>query len=405
MLKNLAQKAQSENSNFVSARFARWKLRKEFGNTDPDKMVYLVFSQSSLRTKESFRNAGKLAGFSVQDLDVSNARFGIGETYTEALKMLMQYSLSQTIFVVRSELEGLQRWLDVALKKHAKELGLQTPSVINAGDGHHEHPTQELIDQFTFLEQRDFDRSFIHIALVGDLLNSRTMHSKVEGLAIFDAVHVDLVAPNALQMPPHYVDRMSKNGWKIRIFTSIDEYLDETAFFNSSLSSELNGVAPMWYYVLNRVQIQNLSELTRERPFDDLAYTVSFREDLKERLPIGTKFYHPLPRDREFPEIPFTFDGTPLNGYHRQAQNGYYIRTVLLSMLSGQCGWDFKAEMSRQSDRHDERALSNATTYTCTNEECVSHPVNYQREVMNKFDIDPHTKLCRYCGRPAALPP
>ena len=47
------------------------------------------------------------------------------------------------------------------------------PAMINAGDGHHSHPTHEYFDQFTFLEQLGWCRDSIHIALIGDLFHGR----------------------------------------------------------------------------------------------------------------------------------------------------------------------------------------------------------------------------------------
>ncbi len=69
--------------------------------------------------------------------------------------------------------------------------GIEKPAFINGGDGRHEHPTQELLDEFTFLEQNNFDNSHIRIALIGDLLHGRTVHSKVDGLKIFKNVEID----------------------------------------------------------------------------------------------------------------------------------------------------------------------------------------------------------------------
>ena len=65
----------------------------------------------------------------------------------------------------------------------------EKPVFINAGDGRHEHPTQEFLDEFTFLEQRGWDDSHIHVALIGDLFHGRTVHSKADGLNVFRIGH------------------------------------------------------------------------------------------------------------------------------------------------------------------------------------------------------------------------
>ena len=57
----------------------------------------------------------------------------------------------------------------------------------------------------------------------------------------------------------------------------------------------------------------------------ELRRTVTFRPDMMSRLPEGTRFYHPLPRDRKAPEIPVFLDELPLNGWDAQSANGYYV--------------------------------------------------------------------------------
>ena len=67
----------------------------------------------------------------------------------------------------------------------------------------------------------------------------------------------------------------------------------------------------------------------------ELRRSVTFREELITQLPIGCKFYHPLPRDSRSPVIPFSIDNTPLNGWDTQSRNGYFMRTILLTYLTG----------------------------------------------------------------------
>merc|ERR1719253_968398 len=63
-----------------------------------------------------------------------------------------------------------------------------------------------------------------------------------------------------------------------------------------------------------------------------------------DKVPKGTKFFHPLPRNASFPDIPFWLDQTEYNGWDQQSQNGYFTRIVLLGMLGGQFGEDFDPE-------------------------------------------------------------
>ena len=154
--------------------------------------AYLFFMEDSTRTKESFRNAVKFHGIKLHDFATSGSSFNKGESITDTIRMLVSYS-EQSLFIVRSKLEGTCRWLEESIGPYAQKLGLAPPSFINAGDGRHEHPTQEFLDEFTFLEHSAWDTSSIHIALVGDLYHGRTAHSKVDGLRVFHDVRVDLV--------------------------------------------------------------------------------------------------------------------------------------------------------------------------------------------------------------------
>ena len=196
-----------------------------FRADDPELGIYLVFLEDSTRTKESFRNAAKFHRAKVNDFVVqSSSIVNKKESLTDTLKMLFGYS-DRSLFVVRSKMEGVCRWMEDALGSYADSIGYRRPAFINGGDGKHEHPTQEFLDEFSFLEQRKWCRDSIHLALVGDLRHGRTVHSKVDGLRVFGDVRVDLVAPKELALPEHYAERMGANGFNVRSYESIEAYL------------------------------------------------------------------------------------------------------------------------------------------------------------------------------------
>ncbi len=176
----------------------------KFRINDLDYQVYLIFMENSTRTRESFRNAGKFLGARVNVFDAATSSFNKNESITDAIKMLFGYS-GESCFILRTKLEGVCTWLDQAFSEYSRITGKPKPSFINAGDGKHEHPTQEFLDEFSFLEQLRWNDDHIHIAMVGDLYHGRTVHSKADGLKIFRNVEVDLVAPELLSMPPYYV--------------------------------------------------------------------------------------------------------------------------------------------------------------------------------------------------------
>ena len=296
---------------------------------DRDWGIYLLFLEDSTRTKESFRNAAKFHGVKVNDFNAATSSITTKkESITDTVKMLFGYS-AKSIFVVRSKLEGVCRWLDIALKSYADRLGYPHPSFINAGDGRHEHPTQEFLDEYTFLEKKGWDRDHVHIAVVGDLLHGRTVHSKAEGLRIFRNAEVDLIAPEELAMPDYYVERMKESGFSIRVFPSIDAYLAQRK------------VADIWYFT--RLQLERMGEHVLERSAY-LRNAVTFSRDHLSRIPEGTKFYHPLPRHREHPTTPPFLDATPFAAWDEQSINGYFTRIAEIGMLSGLLGADFAGE-------------------------------------------------------------
>jgi len=282
---------------------------------------YLMFFEDSTRTKESFRNAAATLNHRVNIFDASSSSVNKFETLNDTVRMLCGYTPSmQSVFVIRSKIEGLCRALSDSITEYTTRVGIETPSFVNAGDGRHEHPTQEFLDEFSFLEQLGNDTRSIHIALIGDLLLGRTIHSKADGLCLFDNVTVDLVAPPELHLPADYIAKMKKNGFKLNFFNSLDEYL-------SSHSVK----APIMYFT--RLQLERMDKSMLEKE-TELRAATTLRMEMLHRLPVGCKIYHPLPRHGQLPEIPFEVDTTSFNGYDEQSRNGYFVRTALLGLLT-----------------------------------------------------------------------
>jgi aspartate carbamoyltransferase len=92
-----------------------------------------------------------------------------------------------------------------------------------------------------------------------------------------------------------------------------------------------------------------------------------------DKLPLNTKFYHPLPRHRETPVIPTWLDNTPLNGWETQAMNGYFTRAMELALVAGQLGSDFKGQ-GLPEDRQDDSFVTEI-------------PVTRQTHVEDRFKV------------------
>lgn len=208
---------------------------------------------------------------------------------------------------------------------HTEKFGLPTPAFVNAGDGQYTHPLGELLDIFSLLEQKRWDRSTLHIALVGDLAHGRTAHSKVDGLKVFNQVRVDLVAPSVFQYPVEYRNAMWSNGFQVREFDSVEAYLDGAA----------DSVATIWYFC--QPQFKRVGEVAQATVLD-MRSKITFRAEWQRRLPAGVCFLQTLPRDKENPVIPLAFDPLPLNCWDKVANNAFFLYTVLLGMLYGKFG-------------------------------------------------------------------
>lgn len=298
--------------------------------------AYLMFFEDSTRTKESFRNAALFHGLTSNVFDTGSSSFNKKESLSDTLKMLVGYN-RESLFVIRSTLEGVCRHLDEHLQKYTQGIGLPKPIFLNAGDGRHEHPTQEFLDEFTFLEALDWNRSEIHLALVGDLYHGRTVHSKADGLKVFERVKVDLVAPPELAMPAQYLQKMRDHGFEIRLFATIEEYLAQEQR------------ARLWYFT--RLQLERMGDELLDKQ-DYLRQAVTIQESQVPRLVPGTKFFHPLPQNRTAPTIPETLADTSLNGWDEQSRNGFFTRLVLMGLVAGDLSREFtgKGLVPRPSD-------------------------------------------------------
>lgn len=310
----------------------------EYRINDPDFGVYEVFLEDSTRTKESFRNAANFHHLKLTEMSSSSSSFNKGESYSDTFNTLIGYQ--NQVFIIRSKVEGVCRYLSQECSQYAERNNLPyRPVFINAGDGKHEHPTQELLDEFSFLEDNDFSTGSIHLALVGDLFHGRTIHSKANGLKLFDKVKVDLIAPPELALPENYLQIMKDNGFQVRLFKSIEEYLRS------------DDIARMWYFT--RPQLERMGDRILQRQ-EELRSYITFRPEFLDKLQENTIFYHPLPRHKEHPVIPTFLDELPLNGWERQSINGMYCRIVLLALVAGKIGGDFIPSVRVCEETRDE---------------------------------------------------
>ncbi|MBL4785863.1 MAG: aspartate carbamoyltransferase catalytic subunit [Cohaesibacteraceae bacterium] len=143
-----------------------------------------LFFENSTRTQASFELAGKRLGADVMNMSVKNSSVKKGETLLDTAMTLN--AMNPDLLIVRHHSAGAAELL-------SRKVGC---SVINAGDGSHEHPTQALLDALTI--RRNKGRiGRLTVALCGDVLHSRVARSNILLLNIMGA-RVRVIAPSTL---------------------------------------------------------------------------------------------------------------------------------------------------------------------------------------------------------------
>jgi aspartate carbamoyltransferase catalytic subunit len=142
------------------------------------------FVEASTRTRTSFELAAIRLSADVINISASTSSLSKGETLKDTAKNLE--ALHADIIVLRHSSAGAAQFLAERLKA----------SVVNGGDGAHEHPTQALLDAFTIREKKGRIAG-LHVAIIGDILFSRVARSNIHALLKLGA-RVTLVGPSTL---------------------------------------------------------------------------------------------------------------------------------------------------------------------------------------------------------------
>ncbi|MCL5270592.1 MAG: aspartate carbamoyltransferase catalytic subunit, partial [bacterium] len=148
------------------------------------KTVCSLFYENSTRTKTSFELAAKRLSADVISFSVSTSSVAKGETLIDTARTIE--AMGVDFIVMRHRISGAPHLLSRRVRS----------SVINAGDGTHEHPTQGLLDAFTILENKGRFEG-LKVAIVGDILHSRVARSDMHALTKLGA-DIILVGPPTL---------------------------------------------------------------------------------------------------------------------------------------------------------------------------------------------------------------
>jgi aspartate carbamoyltransferase catalytic subunit len=148
------------------------------------KTVFNLFFEPSTRTRTSFELAARRLSTDVMNFSVPTSSLVKGESLFDTFKTIEAYGVD--FVVMRHSSSGAPHFI----ARHVDA------SVINAGDGINEHPTQALLDAFTILEKKG-GLGGLTIAIVGDILHSRVAKSNIYLLSRFDT-RVRLIGPPTL---------------------------------------------------------------------------------------------------------------------------------------------------------------------------------------------------------------
>ena len=172
------------------------------------KTVVSLFYEDSTRTRLSFETAAKRLSADTMTFSVGTSSVKKGESVRDTVETIEAMGIDAVI--VRHASAGvpwqIARWLDDRV------------SVINGGDGWHEHPTQALLDCYT-IRQHLGGLDGLRIAIVGDVKHSRVARSDVLAYTALGA-EVTIVAPPTL-LPP------AVETWPVRITSDLDEVLGD----------------------------------------------------------------------------------------------------------------------------------------------------------------------------------
>jgi len=264
--------------------------------------VIAMFYENSTRTRVSFEVAGKWMSADVINVSSSGSSVAKGESLRDTALTLR--AAGADALIIRHPASGAAQ----RLAEWTRETGDGGPSVINAGDGTHEHPTQALLDALT-IRQRLGSIEGKRVVIVGDVLHSRVARSNVRLLSTLGA-EVVLVAPPTL-LP------QGVSTWPVTVSHDLD--------------AELPAADAV---LMLRVQAERMNGgfFPSAREYSVL-YGLS--EKRSARLPEHAVVLHPGPMLRGM-EIASSVADSSQSAVLQQVSNGVHVRmAVLFHLLVG----------------------------------------------------------------------
>lgn len=259
-----------------------------------DQSMITLFYENSTRTRVSFNMAGMYQGMHVTDLGVATSSVQKGETLVDTGITLDRMGIDY--MVIRHGLSGAAHLLGKNVKA----------SVINAGDGANEHPTQALLDLYTMLEKKGSFKD-LNVTIVGDIAHSRVARSNVFGLTKLGA-NVTLAGSGTLTAK-------SMETLGARVTTDLKDALggaDVVMGLRIQMERQKGGLFP------------NLREYSQIYGIDQEMFALADKDAI---------LMHPAPVNRGVELMPELLD-SQVSVIDEQVTNGVAVRMAILALLN-----------------------------------------------------------------------
>jgi aspartate carbamoyltransferase catalytic subunit len=261
-----------------------------------DVTIVNLFYENSTRTRISFELAEKRLSADTINFSASGSSVSKGETLLDTVNNIL--SMKVDMVVMRHSASGAPHFL----AKHIPA------SIINAGDGINEHPTQALLDAFSILEKHDTLKG-VRVAIIGDIMHSRVAQSNIYLLTKMGAEVVVCGPPTLI---PKYIDQ----AFNVRVEYNLRKALE-------------------WCDVANvlRIQLERQNQVlfSSLREYN-LAYGINKKilDSLEKRITI----MHPGPINRGV-ELDSDVADSDQSIILQQVENGVAVRMAVLYLLAG----------------------------------------------------------------------
>ena len=255
-----------------------------------------LFFENSTRTKLSFELAEKRLSADILNFSASQSSLKKGESLIDTINNIL--SMKVNMIVIRHPNAGVPEFISTKVDA----------TIINAGDGAHEHPTQALLDSYSIREKLGEIRNK-NILIVGDIIHSRVALSNIFALKMQGA-NVKLCGPNSLI--PKYIEKLG-----VEVINNFDEALE-------------------WCDVVNMLRIQN-ERMNRSFFPSVREYVKSYglNNDRLNKLGREIIVMHPGPINRGV-ELTSEIADSKNSIILDQVENGVAIRMAVIYLLAKQ---------------------------------------------------------------------